>query len=105
MPFTVDGSILYKEIVYLPHPLNPPLLVKERGIDIKRGANDPLRHSVSLTFFEGEEGSLSCGRIREGRSPSLTYIPPSLNKITREGGQGDRFPRGLFLAVFINMLL
>ena len=25
--------------------------------------------------------------FREGRSPSLTYTPPSL---TREGGQGDR---------------
>jgi len=88
MPFTVDGSILYKEIVYLPHSLNPPLLIKERGRDIKRGANAPLRHSVSLTFFEGVGGSPSYGRIREGRSSSLTYIPPSLNKIKREGSGG-----------------
>ena len=26
-----------------PHPLNPPLLEKERGRDIKRGADAPLR--------------------------------------------------------------
>jgi len=44
---------------------------------------------------------LSLGRrgrrvSREGRSPSLTYTPPSL---VREGGQGDRLLNSLFIAI------
>jgi hypothetical protein len=48
----VSANIVNKRLFYNLTPLNPPLLVKERGKTFLRGANAPLKHPKSKRVKE-----------------------------------------------------
>jgi hypothetical protein len=61
--------------LYLPHPLNPPLLQRRGGSTYRRGANAPLKHPVKLISFKEK------GRGKGIGYHKISLYKPSLNTV------------------------